>query len=62
MSDGAVIGVDMTATFALAAALGVNSFVLAELFPALEAALVNRLNDRMAADRDSQITRIDPDV
>lgn len=61
VSNGCVFGVDMSTAFAMAAALGINTFLLAELFPAMEAALVNRLNERIAAKGDSQIMRTDSD-
>jgi hypothetical protein len=42
-----VVGVDLVAAFALADALGVNKFALAEFFPAMEAALVRRMNEQI---------------
>ena len=45
----AVIGWDMTAALALARALGVNPMVAAELLPDLEAVMVRRINEKIAA-------------
>ena len=44
---GAVIGWDMDAGMALAAALGVPLLLVAECLPELEAIAVRRINDRM---------------
>ena len=46
---GAVLGWDMTAALALAQALGLNPMVVAELLPELEAVMVRRLNEQIAA-------------
>lgn len=43
-----VVGVDLVAAFALAEALGVNKFALAEFFPAMESALVRRMNEQIS--------------
>ena len=43
-----VVGVDMVAAFTLAEALGVNTFALAEFFPAMESALVRRMNEQIS--------------
>ena len=45
----AVIGWDMAATLALGQALGVNPMVAAELLPELEAVMVRRINEKIAA-------------
>jgi hypothetical protein len=45
----AVIGWDMTAALSLAKALGLNSMVAAELLPELEAVMVRRINEKIAA-------------
>ncbi len=42
---GAVIGWDMGAALALAAALGIDPMVAAELLPEIEAVMVRRLNE-----------------
>ncbi|PRX29003.1 hypothetical protein SAMN05216257_10484 [Meinhardsimonia xiamenensis] len=44
---GAVLGYDMTAVLALAAALGVPPAAVAELVPPIEAVLVRALNARI---------------
>jgi hypothetical protein len=38
----------MGAAFALAQALGVNTLILAELLPEIEAVMVRKLNEQMA--------------
>jgi hypothetical protein len=48
---GAVIGWDMGAALALGQALGVPPLAVAELLPAIEAAMVRRLNEAIAAER-----------
>jgi len=52
---GAIIGWDLGAGLALAAALGVNPFIAAELLPVLEAAAVRGLNQNLltALDKDN---------
>ena len=45
----AVIGWDMGAAMALARALGLNPMVAAELLPELEAVMVRRINEKIAA-------------
>lgn len=45
----AVIGWDMSAAMALARALGVNPMAAAELLPELEAVMVRRINEKIAA-------------
>jgi hypothetical protein len=42
---GVVLGWDMSAALAMAAALGVDLRAAAELLPVIEAAMVRRLND-----------------
>ncbi len=44
---GGVIGWDMGAALALAAALGVCQVAAAELLPAIEAVMVRKLNEQM---------------
>ncbi|MBP7242393.1 MAG: hypothetical protein KBA23_10215 [Amaricoccus sp.] len=44
---GAVIGWDMGAALALAAALGVPALAAAELLPEIEAVIVRRLNEQV---------------
>ena len=45
----AVLGWDMGAAMALAQALGLNPMVVAELLPELEAVMVRRINEKIAA-------------
>jgi len=47
---GAVLGWDLCAGLALAAALGVPLFAAAELLPAIEAVAVRSINERMSRD------------
>jgi hypothetical protein len=49
---GAVTGWDMGAALALGAALGISPPAIAELLPALEAVMVRRVNEQIAANRD----------
>jgi hypothetical protein len=49
---GAVLGLDMTAALAVAEALGLNTFVCAELLPEIEAMMVRGLNAQIRADYD----------
>jgi hypothetical protein len=44
-----VLGWDMGAAFALAQALGLNTMVVAELLPELEAVMVRRINEKITA-------------
>ncbi len=44
---GVVLGWDMTAALAMAAALGVDARAAAELLPVIEAVMVRRLNAQM---------------
>lgn len=54
MGGGAVIGWDMTAAMAMASALGVDPLIAAECLPEIEAVMVRKLNEQMAAgDRSS---------
>jgi hypothetical protein len=46
---GAVIGWDMGAALSMAQALGVPAVAAAELLPVLEAVMVAKLNEQMAA-------------
>ena len=45
----AVLGWDMGAALALGHALGLNPMVVAELLPELEAVMVRRINEKIAA-------------
>ncbi len=45
--SGGIIGWDMGSALALARALGVPGFVVAELLPAIEAVMVLKLNERI---------------
>ena len=51
LAPGAVIGWDMGAALMLGAALGVSAPAIAELLPEIEAVMVRKLNERLAADR-----------
>lgn len=50
--QGAVLGWDMTAALAMAAALGVPALAVAELLPAIEGVAVRKINERIKADSD----------
>ena len=52
ITPGAVIGWDMTAALSLGDALGVPPLAVAELLPALEAVMVRKVNEVLAADAD----------
>ena len=45
----AVLGWDMGAAFGMAHALGLNPMVVAEVLPELEAVMVRRINEKIAA-------------
>ena len=47
---GGVVGWDMTAALAMAAALGVSTLATAEMLPALEAAAVTAINKQIGSD------------
>ena len=49
MLPGAVIGWDMSAALALGDALGVPRLAMAELLPVIEAVMVRKLNEELAA-------------
>lgn len=49
VAGNAVIGWDISAAMALAQALGLNPMVVAELLPELEAVMVRRINEKIAA-------------
>ena len=46
-----VIGWDMTAALAMAAALDIPPLAVAELLPPLEAVMVRKLNEQLSSDR-----------
>ena len=50
---GVVLGWDMSAALAMAAALGVDARAAAELLPVIEAVMVRRLNDACATAQDA---------
>lgn len=52
MNPGAVLGWDMGAALALAAALGIDTLIAAELLPEIEAVMVRKLNEQMEGGRD----------
>ena len=47
-----VLGWDMTAALAMARALGVDPLIAAECLPEIEAVMVRRVNEQIAATRD----------
>ncbi|MFD2103131.1 DUF7697 family protein [Tabrizicola soli] len=47
-----MIGWDMGAALAMGAALGISPPAIAELLPEIEAVMVRRVNDQIAANRD----------
>ena len=49
MLPGAVIGWDMSAALALGDALGVPPLAMAELLPVIEAVMMRKLNEELAA-------------
>ena len=51
VSDGAVIGWDMAAVLAMAAASGLDRRAAVELLPTVEAAMVRAVNAQIAAQR-----------
>ena len=50
MIPGAVIGWDMGAALAMADALGIDTLIVAELLPEIEAVMVRKLNEQIASD------------
>jgi len=44
---GVILGWDMTAALALARALGVSTFIAADLLPEIEAVMVRKLNEQI---------------
>ncbi|WRH63803.1 MAG: hypothetical protein RSE12_05545 [Fuscovulum sp.] len=49
---GAVLGWDMTAALAMAAAMGISPRAVVELLPVIEAAMVRNLNEEREGRRD----------
>ncbi len=49
---GAILGWDLTAAFALGAALGVDSLIAAELLPEIEAVMVRQVNKQAGSSED----------
>jgi hypothetical protein len=47
VAPGAVLGWDMGAAIAMAQALGVNTLIVAELLPEIEAVMVRKVNEQM---------------
>ncbi len=47
MAPGAVLGWDMGAALAMAQALGINTLIVAELLPEIEAMMVRKVNEQM---------------
>ena len=52
MSGGAVLGWDMTAALAMAAAMGISPRAVVELLPVIEAVMVRKLNEEREGRRD----------
>lgn len=51
MGASVVIGWDMSAALAMAQALGIDPLIVTECLPAIEAVMVRKLNEQMAAER-----------
>jgi hypothetical protein len=49
---GALLGWDMGAALAMANALGIDTLIVAELLPEIEAVMVRKLNEQMEGSRD----------
>ncbi|WP_173861022.1 hypothetical protein [Tabrizicola sp. TH137] len=49
---GAALGWDMTAALAMASAMGISPRAVVELLPVIEAVMVRRVNEQIAANRD----------
>ena len=47
MIPGAVLGWDMGAALAMARALGIDTLIVAELLPEIEAVMVRKLNEQI---------------
>jgi len=47
---GVIVGWDMGAALALAAALGISTLAVAEFLPAIEAVMARKLNEQMDQD------------
>ena len=47
VSPGAVLGWDMGAALAMAQALGINTLIVAELLPEIEAVMVRKVNEQI---------------
>ena len=47
MIPGAVMGWDMGAALAMARALGIDTLIVAELLPEIEAVMVRKLNEQI---------------
>lgn len=54
--NGLVVGLDMGAALQMGAALGLNAFVLAELLPGIEGAMVRKYNEQIAQSRAGETT------
>ena len=52
MIPGAVLGWDMGTALAMADALGIDTLIVAELLPEIEAVMVRKLNEQMEGGRD----------
>ena len=47
VAPGAVLGWDMGAALAMAQALGINTLIVAELLPEIEAVMVRKVNEQI---------------
>jgi len=56
LTPSAVIGWDMTAALSLGGALGIPPLAMAELLPSLEAVMVRKVNEVLAADTDAHVS------
>jgi len=54
---GAVVGWDIGTAFAMAAALGIDTLIAAELLPEIEAVKVPKLNEQISANHDGAFRR-----
>lgn len=52
MGFGGPVGWDLGTGLAMAEALGLNTFVVAELLPAVEAVAIRKINEQLEAGRD----------
>lgn len=58
--NGLVMGFDMAAVLAMAASLGIERFVVANMLPGIEAAMARKMNEQIAQGRSANT--LDGDV